>query len=368
VPIAAASPYSPERIMIGAGVVAGLLPLAHAHTFVTVMGMGAIFALMTRRWRLWILFALVASVLALPQGLWAISGTSAKAATFFGWHFGWSGHELRDKWVSDWHEIGILKTWWQNAAIRPWLSKALYGIAIAWYWFLNTSILIPLVIAATLWKRGGRIVRRPLRLAFLPFWLCFIVPNLTKLAPWEWDNIKVLIYWFIPAVPLVALLLVRLSRWGALGKPLAAAFFVLMTLSGALDIWRAWTGALQWCVFDNDQMAVGDFIRTVTPARAVLLTAPVHNHPFLLSGRRSFLGYTGTLWTHGIEYGEREEAMKKIYKGEPEAVDLLKQHRIDYVVVGPLEDTSPGQINREFFEKTFSRMGEVRGTVIYKVS
>jgi hypothetical protein len=178
----------------------------------------------------------------------------------------------------------------------------------------------------------------------------------------------VLEYWFVPAVPLVALLLVRLWRWRpAVGKPLAASLFVLMTLSGALDIWRALTGTLDWCVFDADQVAIGETLRQVTPPRAVLLTSPVHNHAFLLSGRRSFMGYSGTLWTHGIAYVSREEALKKIYKGEPEALDLLRTHGIDYVVVGALEDINPGSINREFFDKNLERTAEMRGSVIYKV-
>jgi hypothetical protein len=55
-------------------------------------------------------------------------------------------------------------------------------------------------------------VPRPalLLLFFLPFLLCFLISNVVKLAPWEWDNIKVLIYWFIGAIPFAAFVLARL--------------------------------------------------------------------------------------------------------------------------------------------------------------
>ncbi len=51
---------------------------------------------------------------------------------------------------------------------------------------------------------------------YIPFLLCFIIPNLVRLAPWDWDNIKILIYWFVGSLPFVALLLARLfeSRRG----------------------------------------------------------------------------------------------------------------------------------------------------------
>src|SRR6266481_2013211 len=43
---------SPPTRMIAAGVIAGLLPLTHAHTFVVVMMVGACLALWLN-WRLW---------------------------------------------------------------------------------------------------------------------------------------------------------------------------------------------------------------------------------------------------------------------------------------------------------------------------
>src|SRR5262249_20945952 len=65
---------APARGMIAAGIVAGLLPLVHAHSFVAVMLVSAFIALLDFTWlrrhlRIWILFAVVASIIALPQ-LW----------------------------------------------------------------------------------------------------------------------------------------------------------------------------------------------------------------------------------------------------------------------------------------------------------
>ena len=52
----------------------------------------------------------------------------------------------------------------------------------------------------------------------LPFTLCFLIPNFVKLAPWVWDNIKMIFYWWIVSAPIVALLLARLWEGSTLAK------------------------------------------------------------------------------------------------------------------------------------------------------
>src|SRR5205814_3870618 len=70
----AAPLFSPERLMLGAGVIAGLLPLTHAHTWLTLMGLAFLLMLLTRQWKLWTWFMAPSCLLAAPQILWAISG------------------------------------------------------------------------------------------------------------------------------------------------------------------------------------------------------------------------------------------------------------------------------------------------------
>ena len=79
---------------------------------------------------------------------------------------------------------------------------------IVWFWFVNTGLFIPLLVVCLAWR--GKFALPPRLLKFYaPFLLCFIVPNLVKVAPWIWDNIKVLFLWYVASVPLVAWLLAR---------------------------------------------------------------------------------------------------------------------------------------------------------------
>jgi hypothetical protein len=324
---------SPTRRMLGAGVVAGLLPLVHAHSFIAIMAVAGILALINfKKWREWVIFIVVASLIAIPQMLWSTHGSAVSTRAFIGWEFGW-GHGNEN---------------------------------VLWFWFKNTGFFIPVLIAALLWKDDEYLVPRKLMLFFLPFTVCFIVPNLIKFAPWIWDNIKILFYWWIASAPLVAMLLARLWE-GTAGKRLAAiALFVMLTLAGALDVAALIMRQGEYQEFDRDGITFAEVLKEKTPPRAMILHAPVHNTPVFLSGRRSLMGYPGHIWTHGIDSGPREADIKKIYNGSFEARSLLAKYGVDYVVVDP-QERSVMPVNDAFF-KQLNEVATVGEYHLYKVT
>src|SRR5579885_482418 len=371
--------------MIAAGVVAGLLPLVHAHTFVVVMLMGACLALtqgalalfmkggagdgtngdgtthvdsLTEKatgasatsyptasegawsklwsvWRPWVVFALVASALALPQMFWATRDSAVRASQFFGWEFGWAHGQ-------------------EN---------------VVWFWLKNTGFFIPLLVAALAWRGRRPVVSRRLLFFFLPFLLCFVVPNVYKLSPWVWDNIKILFYWWLASAPLVALVLARLWRMKPAWKLVAVALLLMQTAAGALDVWRAAVGSTERQTFDANGIAFAEVVKSRTAPRALILNPPTYNDPVYLSGRRTFLGYPGHVWSHGIDYSAREAELKSIYAGAPDAPSLIAKEGIEYVVVGPLEREEMRQrgvaLNESFFAR-FAKVGEAGGYILYK--
>ncbi len=116
------------RRMVAAGLIAGTLPLVHAHSFIVVMVVGVALALWQRRWRDWILFFLFASVVAVPQMWWSTHNSAVDAKTFFEWHFGW--------------DRGTENT--------------------VWFWLKNTGIFIPLIALALLWRGKNYLVSKRL--------------------------------------------------------------------------------------------------------------------------------------------------------------------------------------------------------------
>jgi hypothetical protein len=328
------SPVHPSvRRMIAAGVVAGLLPLVHAHSFVVVMVVGGCIGLLQRRWRDWITFGIVASIIALPQMWWSTHNSAVDAGKFFEWQFGWDHGQ-------------------ENTA---------------WFWLKNTGLFIPLTIAAMLWRRDKEaLVPRRLLIFFLPFTLCFIVPNVMKMAPWIWDNIKVLFYWWLASAPLVALLIARLWRQDPLRKVIAVSLFICLTLAGALDVTAIVFRSSRYEIFNASGIQFAEVIKRETPASAVVIHAPVHNHPVFLTGRRSLMGYPGHVWTHGLEFAERESEIRRVYAGAPDALSILRKYDVAYAVVGPLERNLMN-VNEPFFSR-FQLVGEAGEYRLYKIT
>ncbi len=354
---------SPFRLkpMIAAGVVAGLLPLVHAHSFVVMMLMGACMALaqgvavllskgeevnvearqsetplwagVWAVWRPWVLFALAATLLALPQMYFATRDSAVRAGQFFGWEFGWAHGQTN----------------------------------VVWFWIKNTAVFIPLLLVALAWKGAG--VSKRLLFFYLPFVLCFVVPNVYKLSPWVWDNIKVLLYWWIASAPLVALVLARLYRRGGAWRAAAVVLLLMQTAAGGLDVWRAASGAVERRSFDPDGVAFAEVVKQQTDPRSLILHAPTYNDPVYLTGRRTYLGYPGHVWSHGIDYTQREAELKRIYAGAADADALLQRAGVEYVVVGPLEREEMRKyglaLNESFFAR-YRKVGEAGAYRLYK--
>ena len=321
-----------------AGLLTGLLPLVHAHSFIVVMGTAFLLGLLFRQWRdrkwlPWAIYVVVALAIALPEVWWSGHNSIANAGAFFGLELGWDhGNEN-----------------------------------IAWFWLLNTGMFIPLILIGLVWPDVRARLPYGLLLFSLPFLTWFVVPNVIKLAPWVWDNIKVLIYWYVGFVPLVALMVAWLLRRRDLWSLAGACLLASMVLAGAIDVGRVISRQTIYQEFDADGIAIADRIRNETPARALILHAPTWNPPVFLTGRRSLLGYTGYIWAHGLEFAPREADIRQIYAGGPEAESLLARHRIDYVLLGPLERSWMSDANLAVNDEFFARFTEVAAAGQYRL-
>jgi hypothetical protein len=316
------------RRMLAAGLCAGLLPLIHAHTFLTVMAVAAcLLIIFQSAWRSWLYFFAVVLIVSAPEILWLANTGGVHARSYLGWQPGWDHGQ---------HNV-------------------------LWFWFVNTGFFIPLLVVALLWRRGT--FKLPQRMVnfYIPFIFCFILLNLFKVAPWVWDNIKVLFLWYVASAPLVAWLLAQWWRQRSLVRWLAPVVLATLLLAGALDVLRVVSEASEYQEFDAQGIAVANLISAQTAPRALVLHAPTYNSPVFLTGRRSLLGYPGWMWSRGLDYSERSADIARIYLGAPEAEALLRKYNADYVLVGPMELASY-KVNEQFWSKykTLARAGAYR--------
>ncbi len=321
-----------RRRLLAAGILTGLLPLAHAHAFAIAMAVGLALAVRFPDARGWGRALAAAAVIASPQVLLVATGSAMRASSFLGWQAGWDRG----------------------------------GTGAVLFWWLNLGLFLPLVILAVAWRRGAPPVDA-LQLRFwTPFAFCFLVPNVLRLSPWIWDNIKFLVFFHVASAPLVALVLARAWRAGnGAAKAAALMAFVVLTASGALDVYRVAGDTIAIEVFSPRAVAFGDVIRETTPPGALVLHAPTFNSEVYLAGRRTLVGYPGHIWSQGLDAGTREEDVKRIYGGGPGAPALLARYGIDHVLVGPRERSIPGL--SEDWLSALDRVAERGEYALYRV-
>ncbi|MBX3298010.1 MAG: hypothetical protein KF736_00945 [Acidobacteria bacterium] len=302
------------------GLLAGLLPLVHLHSLAALFVVtAALFVIRPALWRNWSAFGVGVCITAMPALIWSATGSASESSRFIDLHFGWDRRDAN----------------------------------VFWFWLKNTGILIPAVAGAIyLYFRSENNKRsRDLLLFYVPFALIFLLCNVAKFAPWEWDNIKLLIYWYLGSVPLVAYLAVRIWRYSTAARAVSAIFVLTLIAAGSLDVWRTLSGQNRIKVFDADAVRVAEKVRSSIPADAVFLNAPTYNSASVLTGRLSFIRYTGHLASHGIDFAARESDVRTIYAGGGVAELLLKKNNISYVVVSPEERASGFVVNEAFFSR-----------------
>lgn len=330
------------------GLLAGTLPLVHLHSLAALFIISAfLLAIRPRHWREMVAFGIGTAVVAVPELIWSVTGTATETTKFFGWHFGWDKRDLN----------------------------------FFWFWFKNTGLVFPGIIAAAflLWTRMKRktsdddapkkAAAAPdavsLLLFYIPFLFLFVLTNVAKLAPWEWDNIKILIYWFIGSIPLIAYALAWCWQQRKGWEYIAVLCLIILTLSGAIDVWRTASGQVNFKVFELDAMKLADQLKLKTDKGAMFLNGPVFNTATVLTGRQSLMRYTGHLGSYGIDYFPREADVKQIYLGGANAQTLLEKYKIDYVLVSPFERNDL-KANEDFFKK-FPVFAESGAFKVYKV-
>jgi hypothetical protein len=267
-----------------------------------------------------------------------------RAASIFKWHPGW----VQDSadFAAPFFRMGGSANFGSSTTFGSLLQKTWNGVIAPFFqfWLTNFGLWIPLALALVgligwrIWKAGWRWGQRPpADIAFvLPAVAIFAVGYFVKTAPWDWDNLKLMVWGYFLVLPFLWSDII--ARWAF---PERAAMCVALfgsgfiTLLGGLTAGHPGFGLIERARLDR----IGVAVRPL-PVEARFATYPTFNHPLLLQGRKVVLGYPGHLWTEGFDYTDANNRLIALMNGAPNWRDAAKALGVRYIFWGQDEKTN----------------------------
>src|SRR5713101_8704440 len=285
------------------------MPLFHVHTFLALSAvLVCLFLCGDTLMRRHIAILIAGAFVPATFFVWLVSD-NFRAASMLDWNPGWVMHDP---------ELG-----------RPTIFQ---------FWFENFGIFIPLALCLLaiccwrLWKSGINWNEKlPEEIAFLlPAAAIFISGLLFKFAPWDWDNLKLMIWAYFLVLPFLWTQLV--ARWSV---PVRVGVCIALFSSGFISLFGGLAaGRPGFGLVDRGELdAVGAAVRPL-PVEARFAAYPLYNHPLLLQGRKVVMGYPGHLWTQGFDYAGTENQLRQLMEGAGNWRETARDLRARYLFWG----------------------------------
>lgn len=319
----------------------GLLPMWHTHTFLAALGLLLFFifidVLKGTKLTVWILPLALIGMLGLPQIYWQLSQTVTS-------HF----MRIQLGWMAGKENIVIF-----------WLRNM--GLEFVLFIFGGAYLLVQ--------KKHAF-----LKIVFIPLATLFLITNVVIFQPHDYDNMKLMIYSHLAITLVMVFMLIEIWRKSFVGKLLALAIVISLSLTGILSVWRE--SYTSWQIANNEDLKIGQYVKSHTSPEAIFLTSDSHRHPVtMLAGRSIVMGYRGWLWTHGIDYSATSDDVFAMFSGAANTRLLLDKYKVSYVYIG-LAELTDFDANLEYwqshypvvFENPSGKIFDVRGPELPRVA
>jgi hypothetical protein len=267
-----------------------------------------------------------------------------RAASVLQWHPGWA-QDSPDL-AAPFFRMGGTANFGSATTFGSLLQKTWNGVIAPFFqfWLPNFGLWVPLAMALVglvgwrIWKTGWRWGDRPpADVAFvLPAVVIFGIGYFFKTAPWEWDNLKLMVWGYFLILPFLwSDLLGRCAfpERAALCIALFGSGFV--TLLGGLSAGHPGFGLIERARLDY----AGAAMRPL-PIEARFAAYPTFNSPVLLQGRKAVLGYPGHLWTEGFDYNEVNNRLTPLMNGAANWREAAQGLGVRYIFWGQDEKTN----------------------------
>jgi hypothetical protein len=248
-----------------------------------------------------------------------------------------------------------------GSIVKPHLGWVMadpaFGRASAFqFWSDNFGVFIPLALFLVAvcgwraWKSGISWNQESSEaIAFLlPALVIFVSGLLFQFAPWDWDNLKLMMWAYFLVLPFLWKDLI--AHWNVLARAVVCVALFgsgFISLFGGLSVGRPGFGIANRV----ELAAVRDAVQPL-PVKARFAAYPTFNHPLLLEGRKVVLGYPGHLWSQGFaDYGGVNNSLNQLMRGAENWREIARSLHVRYIFWGR-EERSHYAASRRPWEAT----------------
>jgi len=264
------------------------MPLFSVHTFLFLSAALAMIFLFTQKNRAALLIIVACALIPATTAMWFVTGGFSISSGL--------------RWLPGWMQ-----------ADQGWK-----------FWAINFGISLPLLVWL-LFKcawRGDKESRTFVALSLSSFLLCFFV----AFATWEWDNMKLLIWAWLTAMPFL---------WTLVIKPLIAIIryplCIVLFFSGATALLGGLDGKNSYGLAEKFELAEAAKLLKNVPAGSRIAVTPKYNHPVILLGYPVVCGYEGHLSSHGLPYEDTQKKLRSVMLRESGWANTAKNIGAEWV-------------------------------------
>lgn len=315
-----------RRGFLPAGILGGLLPMIHTHSFFA-LGLTAfawlVYSLIrdgfTRDFiRSWSAFGFTAVALAVPQLLiWTFQSVGGNESFL---------------------RLGFD---WVNGGQENWL----------WFWLRNVGPIFVLTPLAFLFGETEE------RAIFSGAIFIYVLAELVLFQPNPYDNNKLLYIWYLFSCLLTADFVIRIvtKLHSRIGRGIALGLLLLVCTNAALlSLGReviSGTEKYGYELFNGDEVAASQWVKKNTESDALFLTCDNHDNAVaVLTGRNILCGSGSYLYYHGLNYGSVQQQARAMLTDAASFERYRQNFGIDYVWIGQYERALSGCIEAYLLE------------------
>ncbi len=206
---------------------------------------------------------------------------------------------------------------------------------------------------------------RALYYEFLVHSLLFLLFFNLMLAPWSWDNIKILVWPYV-GLSILSFEVLR-KHWAPWTQ-----FVLLVSLSygGAYALYGSQFSVSEHVSIYNmsDLAQARAATRELAPG-AIFASGTTYNHELTALGRNRVMGYEGHLWGHGISFADTKKKLLALMSGEEHWLEIAHDLKANYIFWGPRErlEFPASSANAPSWKLNLKNVSRVKDYEIYEI-